>query len=65
MVCFLTIETESAEEPGHTRAESTHLNKAHPEGKPDPGSKQKEQKDIVPEKVADTFDQWGKLLHDR
>ena len=46
-------------------AEATHLNKAHPEGEPDPGSKQKEQKDIVPEKVADTFDQWGKLLHDR
>ena len=45
--------------------EPAHLNETHPHGEPDAGTEQEEQKDIVPEKVTDAFDQRGKLLHDR
>ena len=65
MIGLFTVETEPSEQTGQAMTEPAHLNEAHPHGEPDAGTEQEEQKDIVPEKVTDTFDQRGKLLHDR
>ena len=65
MIGLFTVEAEPSEQTGQAMTEPAHLNEAHPHGEPDTGTEQEEQKDIVPEKVTDAFDQRGKLLHDR
>lgn len=65
MTAFLPLRLNPPEQMGQAMTEPAHLNEAHPHGEPDAGTEQEEQKDIVPEKVTDAFDQRGKLLHDR
>ena len=65
VISLFTVEAEPSEQTGQAMTEPAHLNETHPHGEPDAGTEQEEQKDIVPEKVTDAFDQRGKLLHDR